>query len=586
MSLLPVPVCFGCQKSASMSVSCSNCLRIYCSNCFGFQPNCCDSDSVEESVNKFVAVVSMLKIRICSKCTASDDIQEISNSKDIQETIDLDDPTVSSKLDDQKCTDKTQEVKPCKSELLINPMTSEVKQERCWYHSKDLNLFCLTCNVIICGDCFLSGADHMRHQIDFLETVFREKREEAQQKLILLEETVEDLQREAVLCEANLAQIQSAEKDVLAEIDAICEKSKMSVTRLTTQRKRKLEARAEFPDQKRRLTDYLHAMVEMKPVEFFEYQPIVFKQCAELMSDCSPKRFRLQKFEDVGCELVPPYQVEMFTISNFEETFAGWPMHLNSSCDTMWSIFIRKNKSLFVKATPDEKEASKYPYKMLVQISHPKDLRKSITKTFTIHGPTKEKEIVTIDQLKNENFICYKNELAIKIGVRPLNAITENRYLKNRYKAITNTLADLEKQVTVSARDIHCKYCIMYFNMCISKVPKKTADPTHSPELFDQMERQWCLRVYPFALTLQDTNLKVFVVMRKGTRTKCRYFIELLHDDPKKNVIQCTESTFDTIDAGYGWHCFMERKRLLADPGYYSNSVLRFRFGVQSLEKD
>lgn len=124
----------------------------------------------------------------------------------------------------------------------------------------------------------------------------------------------------------------------------------------------------------------------------------------------------------------------------------------------------------------------------------------------------------------------------------------------------------------------------MYFSICLQKVPKKTPEPTHSPELFDQMERQWCLRVYPFALTLQESNLKVFLVLRKGTRTKCRYFIELLHDDPAKNVLQCTESTFDTIDAGYGWHTFMERKRLLADPGFYPNSVLRFRFGVQPID--
>ncbi|XP_062551981.1 uncharacterized protein LOC134217225 [Armigeres subalbatus] len=587
MSLIPVPVCFGCKKSASLSVSCSDCLRIFCGKCFGFQPNP-DASSSEDSVKKFVSVVSLLSIRICSSCTKSDDIVECC-SDDIPEVISVDDVQESSEPGDQNSVVSSNEalpdVKPSKSQLMVNPAAMKVKQERCWSHNKEMNLYCLNCNVIICGDCFLTGADHMRHQIDFLETVFREKRLETQQKLVHLEETVGVLQREALQCETNLALIQSAEKAVLAEIDAICEEAKMSVSRLTTNRKRKLEARAGFPAKKKKLTTALQAMVDkMGPAEFFQHQPAVYKQCAELMSECSPKGFNVLKFEDVGCELVPSYQMEKFTISNFDGTFAGWPLHMNSSCDTMWNIFIRKNESLFVKVTPDEKDVAEHPYKMLVEIPHPKDIRKTVTKTFTVHGPPKEEEIVTIDQLKVENFICNNNEIAIKIGLRPLNAITENRFLKNRYKKVRDTVANLEKQVTVTGKDIHCKYCIMYFNMCVSKVPKKTPDPTHSPDLVDQMERQWCLRVYPFALTLQDNNLKVFVVMRKGTRTKCRYFIELLHTDPKKNVIQCTESTFDTIDAGYGWHSFMERKRLLADPGYYSNSVLRFRFGVQPLE--
>lgn len=160
-------------------------------------------------------------------------------------------------------------------------------------------------------------------------------------------------------------------------------------------------------------------------------------------------------------------------------------------------------------------------------------------------------------------------------------------FLKYTYAlhVMPNGGSEIIHMILTKTLPIHfSKYCIMYFNICLMKVPKKVSEPSHSAELVDQMERQWCLRVYPFALTLQETNLKVFVVLRKGTRTKCRYFIELLHDDPAKNFMQCTESNFDTVDAGYGWHSFMERKRLLADPGFYPNSVLRFRFGVQPID--
>nr|XP_019549886.2 E3 ubiquitin-protein ligase TRIM37-like [Aedes albopictus] len=558
MSLTVVPVCYGCKKSADLSLSCTDCLRIYCASCFGLQQS-----NEEQSVQSFLALVSLLSVRVCSRCTKPDEPELI-------------EPESSEPVD----------IKPSPSELaLALAPPAKVKEERCWSHGKEMNLFCLTCSMIICGDCFLNGAVHMRHQIDFLETVFREKRVETRSRLNRLEEKVGVLQREASHCETNLALIQSAEKAVLAEIDAICEEAKMSVARMTINRKRKLEARAGFPSKKKKLTAALHNMIDqMGPTEFFQQLPGVYKQCDELMVECAPKGFHTLKFEDVGCDLVPPYEMQKFTLTNFDGTFAGWPQHLNTSCDTMWNVFLRKKESLFVKVTPDEPEASKYPYKLLVQIPHPLDIRKSIMKTFTVHGAAREDEIVSIEQLKAEKFIRDNNELLVKIGLRPLNAITENRFLKSRYKTLTTTIAELEKQVTVSGKDIHCKFCIMYFSICLQKVPKKTPEPTHSPELFDQMERQWCLRVYPFALTLQETNLKVFLVLRKGTRTKCRYFIELLHDDPAKNVLQCTESTFDTIDAGYGWHTFMERKRLLADPGFYPNSVLRFRFGVQPID--
>lgn len=558
MSLVVVPVCYGCKTAANLSLSCTDCLRIYCGSCFGLQqPN------EEQSVQSFSALVALLSVRVCSNCTTNEEPEVI-------------EPESSTPVD----------IKPNLSELVVSTVPPvEVKEERCWSHGKEMNLFCLTCNMIICGDCFLNGAIHMRHQIDFLDTVFREKRVETQLKLSRLEKRVGALQQEAIHCETNLALIQSAEKAVLAEIDAICEEAKMSVARMTINRKRKLEARAGFPSKKKKLTASLQKMIDqMGPSEFFQQQPAVYKQCDELMADCLPKGFQDLKFEDVGCELVPPYEMQKFTLSNFDGTSTGWPQHLNTSCDTMWNVFLRKKESLFVKVTPDEPEASKYPYKLLVQIRHPMDIRKSITKSFTVHGTAKEHEIVTIDQLKAEKFIRDNNELVVNIGLRPLNAITENRFLKNRYKTLTTTIAEMEKQLTVSGKDIDCKYCIMYFSIYLSKVPKKDPKPIHSPELTDQMERQWCLRVYPFALTQQENNLKLFMVLRKGTRSKCRYFIELLHDDPAKNVIQCTESSFDTVDAGYGWHSFMERKQLLADPGFYPKSVLRFRFGVQPID--
>ncbi|XP_065085585.1 E3 ubiquitin-protein ligase TRIM37-like [Ochlerotatus camptorhynchus] len=552
MSLLPVPICFGCAKAAQMAISCSECLQISCGSCFGLK-----DDDLDSSQARFI---SLLTARVCPNCTAAQACTSSNIKKEVEVTIEP-------------------EPEP--------PTTvNKVKQERCWSHGKEMNLFCLTCEAIICGDCFLAGAAHMRHQIDFVETVFQEKRVETERKLARLEETVGVLQREAKHCAINLTTIQSAERAVLDEIDAICEEAKQSVNRLTVNRKRKLETRAQFPAKKQKLAATLHKMIDqMPPAEFFQKQSEVYQQCDELIADCAPKGFYALQFEDVGCELVPPYEMQKYTLMNFDGTFAGWPQHLTTSCGTMWNAFLRKKELLCIKVSPYEAEAAKHPYKLLVQLPHPNDISKNLTKTFTIHGPPKEEEIATVEYILEQGFMRKNNELVVKVGLRPLNAITENRFFKNHCRAMKSSITDLEKQVTSSGKDINCKYCIMHFALSLAKTPKKSPEAIHSNDLVDSSERHWCLRVYPFAQTLEETNLKVFVVLRKGTRTKCRYFIELLHDDPKKNVIQCTESAFDTIDAGYGWHCFMERKRLLSDTGFYSSGVLRFRFGVQPLDK-
>lgn len=545
MSLLPLPICCVCNKGAIYAISCSECLQICCGICFGFKD--------DEFDNSQARLFSLMTASKCSKCSSAK-IYRTNGEIPI--------------------------------ELDSEPTNINQVQENCLSHGKKMNLFCLTCEVIICVDCFLSGAAHMRHQIDFVETVFEEKRVEIERKLARLKETVGILKREAEHCAINLSNIQSAERVVLDEIDAICEEARLSVNRLTLNRKRKLETRVQFPAKKQKLADTLRKMIDqMSPVEFFQKQSDVYKQCDELFASCAPKRFHTLQFEDVGCELVPPYEMQKYTLMNFDGTFAGWPQHLTTSCGTMWNAVMLKKESLSIKVSPYEPEAANHFYKLLIQLPHPNDITKNLTKTFTIHGASQELEIATVQYILEQDFIGKSNELLVKVGLRPLNAITENRFFKKHNRALKSSIAELEKHSKSSGNDINCKFCIMYFSVNITKAPRKSQEAQHSCNLVDHSDRHWYLRVYPFAQTLDESNLKVFVVLRRGFRTKCRYFIELLHDDPNKNVLQCTESVFETIDAGYGWHCFMERKQLLSDAGFYSNGVLRFRFGVQPLDK-
>ncbi|XP_055613251.1 uncharacterized protein LOC129759757 [Uranotaenia lowii] len=640
MSLVPIACCTECGRFVPLSVACTECANCCCGPCFGLPGNselrlfaysecrvCVACRISVGQVKKSKDEMEELAVEgnIQVKLEASSD-QQIGKSQfgecSVQENPDGDaekscvtQPNDSLNVSESGKDREPEEVpekrdvfpepvegipnlenkdseKPDSVEsidiqtVLQEPRFQMFNFELCDLHSKELRLFCLNCEQRICSDCFLVGSSHMRHQIDLVETVYRERRSETENKLAALENSVVGLQDEVLQSEKNLEILQDAEQAILDEVEAICSGAKQSVEKMTADRKRKLLEKMDLPAKKRKLNLELQGMInQLVPDEFFRKQHLVNRQCDEIIESCAVPTFTPMEFEDIGCELVPSYQMQTYTLAGFDKPVCGWPQHITTAYDVQWNVFLRKKQSLFVKVVPNEGDQhfTYYPYKLLVLIPHP-DIRKTITRTFTLKGDIKEESIVTSDFLEANGFLDNGNELVIKIGLRPLNAITENRFLKQQNRDMKARLEVLEKKLLVTDCYFNCKFYIMQFNLNLAKAPKRNTEAHHSAILMDRLDRHWVLRVYPFDVTVPDTNLKVFIVLRKGSRTKCRYFIELFHDDPNQNVMQTTESSFDTLDAGYGWHCFMDRKRLLSDAGYYPNGVLRFRFGVQPLD--
>uniref|UniRef100_A0A1Q3FW29 Putative e3 ubiquitin-protein ligase trim37 n=1 Tax=Culex tarsalis TaxID=7177 RepID=A0A1Q3FW29_CULTA len=590
MSLVPVPVCSGCGQVAAVSISCSTCCLLCCGTCFGLT----SSDFGGEA-----RLLSLLTIRVCSKCSeppppksCTQDLvatpeQATAAPASVSEAApDLVPEQTPAPAAAAAVMDKQGEAEKVQEDQVRVPEPVMVKRERCWIHGKDLKLFCLQCDECICGECFLDGGGHMRHQIDFVEAVYKEKRAETERKLAALDEKVKNLKQDVVQVEKNLEIVEGAERAVLEEIDAVCVQAKEGIAALTGQRKRVLKIQAELPAKKQKLNEVLAQMVDkLPPEEFFKQQPQVEKQCDEI-SQCIPvSNFQPVEFEDIGCDLVPAYEMQTCTLINFDRVCFGWPKNFTTDSGVLWNVFLhRKGDDLFIKVFTSNETAVKFPYKVLVVIPH-NDLQKTIQKKFDVCGEPQEVVIASYAALFKEGFVSPSNELVIKVGVRPANIVTESRFLKQQYQAVKERLTTLEKQQNTMEKQMQSKFCIMHFNAFVSKTPKKTQEAQHSAALIDRADRHWVLRVYPFESSLSDTNLKVFVVLRKGSRTKCRYFIELIHDNPQLSVLQTTESLFESIDAGYGWHCFVDRKKLLGDAGFYPNGILRFRFGVQPIEK-
>lgn len=313
MSLVPVPVCSGCGQVAAVSISCSTCCLLCCGTCFGLT----SSDFGGEA-----RLLSLLSVRVCSMCsepvplTAPEQVgaapavvpdEGATDSTEVSEEV----PTAPSSNPEQAPTPAIFESEAPstaadkgivgKDDQVRVPEPVVVKRERCWIHGKDLKLFCLQCDECICGECFLDAGGHMRHQIDFVEAVYKEKRAETERKLAALDEKVKHLKQDVVQVVKNLQIVEVAERDVLGEIEAVCEEAKEGIARLTGQRKRVLKIQAELPAKKQKLNEVLTQMVEkLPPEEFFKQQPQVEKQCDEI-SQCIPvSTFQPVEFEDIG----------------------------------------------------------------------------------------------------------------------------------------------------------------------------------------------------------------------------------------------------------------------------------------------
>ncbi|XP_055641945.1 uncharacterized protein LOC129778844 [Toxorhynchites rutilus septentrionalis] len=524
MSLILAPACTICAKT-KISISCSKCCHIYCADCFGI-PN--------DSAGEKMRLVSLLSTRLCFRC------------------------------------------KPVKQEE--NP--SENDGEQCRVHGKYFRLFCLSCEEILCDDCFLSEGAHMRHKIDFVKTVYKERRAETERKFTLLQESQS---HNVELYEKNLESIEAAGQSILDEIEVIYERTKQSVNQFTKGRKCVLEDQMELPAKRQKLNDTLYKLVtQSPPVEFLKEHAFVNWQCDEMMSCATPDQFAPMQFDDIGCELVPSYEMHTYTLANFN--LSGYWSHNRTISDIPWNIYLSKKDNLSISVDSNVDAANNKSYKMVVIVPH-NDIRKTIQKLFILNGVSREHSIASVSLLQNEEFINSSGELILKIGIRSTNIVVENQVLRAQKQELKLKIDELENQLSSPERDINCKFYIMHYNLNFSKQSKKHQVAHHSANLLDRSNRRWCLRVYPMDVAKTNTNLKAYIVLRKGARTKCRYFIELMHDNPRNNVLLCAESFFESLNTGYGWNAFIDRKKLLSDVGYYPNGVLRFRFGVHPINK-
>ncbi|XP_021707621.1 E3 ubiquitin-protein ligase TRIM37-like isoform X2 [Aedes aegypti] len=364
-----VPVCAGCGSWSGLTVSCSKCCKICCIACLNGSE------------------------LLCRKCQ--------NEPSDVSTT-----------------TGKTE--RPGQSVDL------------CPIHSKLYSIYCYNCNETICGTCVEPEQPHDSHYICSLNVVYRESVAKIEANLTAAGKLHAELQTHTAKYRRNLELLEKELSGGLGRIDALAESSRMHMSRSLTARKKSVEEKMEIPvlygavlENFRRKTDRLSKK------EFMQ-------QFAELSVESNeltkiPMDLELQEVEDVGCELISPYQLEEMIYEGFSEAEIDKRVSfsLETTYEVQWDCHVTKANMLQIEPIPNDEEIFQFIHELVVIIDHP-DYSQSIRKVFQLdkaNGSIFDVEEVT--RIVDHGYCSNDGDLIICIGIRPANALIEKQLLKH-----------------------------------------------------------------------------------------------------------------------------------------------------------
>ena len=130
----------------------------------------------------------------------------------------------------EQCNDAHQRMKAFKShkivmveefvkepKLALSSSTPEKPEVTCKIHSKDIDLYCNTCNALICRDCTLKDHPRKTHDVDYIDNVVDEEREKIKQATSLLKWLLERVRN-------GIKRIDDVEKEIDIESEVNREK--------------------------------------------------------------------------------------------------------------------------------------------------------------------------------------------------------------------------------------------------------------------------------------------------------------------------------------------------------------------------
>ncbi|XP_055597959.1 uncharacterized protein LOC129747676 [Uranotaenia lowii] len=351
----------------------------------------------------------------------------------------------------------------CRSCFRAKQEVADSNTNCCPFHpGRFKDLYCVTCSVFICCDCFLQQADHKRHAIDSAEVVYKDK----------LMETVENFRKipeklQAMSCSAsrqldeNLNIIQDVERQIMLEVHGLFQSGLADTMRKTEEKKKTLLKTKELVQQiENQYRQTVELIQKMKTADILRTQEALNKRCEQLLKDCDSLQVAPVRWDDLKCDLIPVCKLQRIVLNIPQDTppegITVPTIILYDESGIQWkTVFHISPQAVYLEMAPNML-LNEFRFKAVVEISHATHL-KVVGKSFSFLSTLARNELISMETLNNCGFLTDARDLMLRVGIRAESIVEENdllRMLLTCQRKATDALTGLKKHNFVLQSDI------------------------------------------------------------------------------------------------------------------------------------
>uniref|UniRef100_A0A1Q3F996 Putative e3 ubiquitin-protein ligase trim37 n=1 Tax=Culex tarsalis TaxID=7177 RepID=A0A1Q3F996_CULTA len=477
------------------------------------------------------------------------------------------------------------------------------KTELCRDHDAELNLFCLTCGVRICGGCFLNTPDHKRHVIDNLDDVYREVSVQMEKVLGEVGQALEEFGHVVLQTEFNEQLIRRNGAEICEELEQLVGKAKVEANRWLEDKMTLCKLRKEAPVKRSESFRKLQEQVRLLPKHELIQQ---FERIKEEANGLVPNAAALHPPEidgyDFESSLTSHYVTESIEMENFFRHFEsskyeqiGSAMLVDSSV-TVWNVRVFKGTHLTVELSQQNSLKHRIQFRVFIEVPHD-DPRQTLRVQHETEINSDRVEVIEMDKLKELGFVTEADVLRLRVGIKPTNVVLQLQALasnlielKKEHLTLKEKYMKLEKKLNETE-----EFTVGYFRIPLEKLQfsnrnkDRRAITLRSHEVIDHRERSWCLYVVRAKANRRcnESYLSVFIKLNSRTKkqkqVRRRYYVELVNHDDRQYSLRKYGSDGFSLGTRIGWSPFERMSRVFADDsGFVEDGRISFRFGIHN----
>ncbi|KXJ73215.1 hypothetical protein RP20_CCG016286 [Aedes albopictus] len=337
---------------------------------------------------------------------------------------------------------------------------------------RTLDLYCMTCEQQICCDCFILLAEHKRHTIDAVETVYRQKLLETVEKFRKIPQRLKLIDWDAIRqVDENLRIVQDVEQRILGDINELIRNRTAAMLGKTAEKKRVLigikEYVAQMELQNRQTLEQIRGL---NTNDFLRQQEVLNERCERILKDVEQLQVQSVTWDDIQCDLIPSCTLEPIVINiplDGDQMSKRIPFPVMDDCGIQWITICHVRTASIVMEMYPSQTMGDFNFRAVVEISH-LNQTKVTYKTLSFREKLIPTELASLKELQIGGFLSKMGDIRLKIGVRSETIVEENNLLRkllfDQRKAVGHSqmeLAALKDQNFIQQGDLLRLNCEM-----------------------------------------------------------------------------------------------------------------------------